>query len=157
MIDILQIKPLPFVIGIAFAISQFPNLTSAQSFSCRIGTRAACLDYGDTVCSSLGKCVDSSSVCFNQYQCDYEGFTCKSNVSDCVKEYEDLLSRHNSLIDDYNELVRQQEQLVEAYEASLEEYKDLSETFRITRQKLKDLTACVELASSTSEAEQCLW
>jgi len=96
-------------------------------------------------------------VCFNQYQCDYEGFTCKSNVRDCVKEYEDLLSKHNMLIDDYNELVRQQAQLVEAYEASLADYEELSETFRRTRQRLQDLTACVELASNTSEAEQCLW
>ena len=157
MINVFPMNALPFVIGIAFAFGQLPSLASAQSFSCRIGTRAACLDYGDTVCSSLGKCVDSSSVCFDQYQCNYEGFTCKSNVSDCIKEYDDLLSRHNTLIDDYNELFRQQKHLVDEYEASLEEYQNLSETFLETKQRLQELTACVEMASSTSEAEQCLW
>jgi hypothetical protein len=70
----------------------------AQSFSCRIGTRPACLDYGDTVCSSTGKCVNANAACFDTCQCDYEGFTCRSNVTACVEKYDDLLREHNDLL-----------------------------------------------------------
>lgn len=74
-----------------------------QSFSCRIGTQPACLDYGDQVCSSSGKCVDSDAACFDSYQCGYEGFTCKSNVTECVDAHDELLRKHNALVDDFNE------------------------------------------------------
>ena len=52
-----------------------------QGFSCSYGDRGACLGYGDTVCSSSGKCVSESAACFDSYQCNYEGFTCKSNLT----------------------------------------------------------------------------
>ncbi len=42
-----------------------------QSFSCRIGTQPACLDYGDKICSSSVKCVDSNAACFDSYQCGH--------------------------------------------------------------------------------------
>jgi hypothetical protein len=74
-----------------------------QSFSCRIGTQPACLDYGDKVCSSSGKCVDSNAACFDSYQCGYEGFTCKSNVIECVDAHDELLRKHNALVDEFNE------------------------------------------------------
>jgi len=74
-----------------------------QSFSCRIGTQPACLDYGDKVCSSSGMCVDRNAACFNQYQCNHEGFTCKSNVTECVEAHDRLLRKHNELVDDFNE------------------------------------------------------
>lgn len=73
-----------------------------QSFSCRIGSQPACLDYGDKVCSSNGMCVDHNAACFDKYQCDYEGFTCKSNVTECVETHEKLVGEHNELIDDFN-------------------------------------------------------
>ncbi|MDZ4137031.1 MAG: hypothetical protein U1D06_15785 [Paracoccaceae bacterium] len=73
-----------------------------QSFSCRIGTQPACLDYGDKVCSSSGRCVDRDAACFNKYQCNHEGFTCKSNVTECVEAHDNLLRKHNDLIDDFN-------------------------------------------------------
>ena len=74
-----------------------------QIFSCRIGTQPACLDYGDKVCSSSGKCVDSNAACFDSYQCGYEGFTCKSNVIECVDAHDELLRKHNALVDEFNE------------------------------------------------------
>ena len=63
-----------------------------QSFTCRIGQDAACLDWGDTVCSSSGMCVDANAACFDAYQCDYKGFTCKSNVDECVEAARRIVS-----------------------------------------------------------------
>ena len=76
---------------------------SQQGFSCSYGDRGACLGYGDTVCSSRGMCVDQNSACFDQNQCNYEGFTCRSNVTECVETHDALLRRHNDLVDDFNE------------------------------------------------------
>lgn len=47
-------------------------------------------------------CVDRDAACFDKYQCNYEGFTCKSNVTECVEAHEKLLKEHNELVDDFN-------------------------------------------------------
>ena len=77
-----------------------------QDFSCRIGTQPACLDYSDKVCSSSGMCVDQNAACFDKYQCDNEGFTCKSNVTECIATHDKLLRENNTLVDDYNDLLK---------------------------------------------------
>jgi hypothetical protein len=74
-----------------------------QNFSCSYGDRGACLGFGYTVCSSSGMCVDQNSACFDRYQCDYEGFTCKSNVTECAEAHDALLRWHDDLVDDFNE------------------------------------------------------
>ena len=107
---------------------------SAQNFSCRMGTEPACLDYGDTVCSSRGMCVDSNALCFERYQCDYEGFTSKSNVTECADEYEDLLQTHNDLVDDFNENL---------------------EIARAMGRRLDDVESCLILASNLAAARLC--
>jgi hypothetical protein len=89
--------------SIALTLVALP--AAAQNFSCGYGDRGACLGYGDTVCSSSGKCVGQDAQCFNRYQCDYEGFSCQSNVTDCVAESDTLLRTHNTLVDDYNTLL----------------------------------------------------
>lgn len=86
------------------AIALIPTgLSAQQGFSCSYGDRGACLGYGDTVCSMGGMCVDQNAACFNKGQCGYEGFTCKSNVTDCTNEYNALLRKHNNLVDDFND------------------------------------------------------
>jgi len=105
-----------------------------QSFSCRIGTQPACLDYGDKVCSSSGMCVDRNAACFDQYQCNYEGFTCKSNVTKCVEAHDSLLRKHNELIDDFNE--------------NLEIAKRMAA-------RLDDIESCLIYASSLEAAKRC--
>lgn len=82
-----------------------PSISVAQSFSCSLGDRPACLGYGDTVCSSRGKCVSQDAACFESYQCNYEGFTCKSNLTECAQEYDGLQTRFNALVTDYNDLL----------------------------------------------------
>ncbi|GHC36572.1 hypothetical protein GCM10007291_42530 [Gemmobacter nanjingensis] len=105
-----------------------------QSFSCRIGTQPACLDYGDKVCSSSGMCVDRNAACFDQYQCNYEGFTCKSNVTECVEAHDSLLRKHNELVDDFNE--------------NLEIAKRMAA-------RLDDIESCLINASTLDEAKRC--
>lgn len=78
----------------------------SENFSCRIGTSAACLDYGDTICSSNGMCVGKDAACFDSYQCNYEGFTCKSNVTKSVQANDKLLGEYNELVEKYNKLSR---------------------------------------------------
>ncbi|WP_377509694.1 hypothetical protein [Octadecabacter sp. R77987] len=128
-------------IAVIVLCALLPHLASAQSFSCRIGTRAACLDYGDTICSSLGKCVDQDAQCFNRYQCDYAGFTCQSNVTDCLQEYETLLRTHNTLVDDYNGLLAD----IRAATRMVSNQED----------ELRDIERCLAGASSLELARLC--
>lgn len=107
----------------------------AQNFSCRIGTQPACLDYGDKVCSSMGKCVDSSSACFDQYQCNYEGFTCKSNVTECIEAHDALVSKYNDLSNDYDDLLTKAKTLAEKHD---------------------DLNDCLLYASDMEAVQTCL-
>lgn len=107
---------------------------SAQNFSCNYGKQPACLDYGAKVCSSLAKCVDQSAACFDSYQCDYEGFTCKSNVTECAEKHDKVLRENRSLVSDYNELLDKAKAIAEA--------KD-------------DLEFCVQIANSLSAAKAC--
>lgn len=109
---------------------------TAQNFSCRIGTQPACLDYGDQVCSSSGKCVDSSSACFDQYQCDYEGFTCKSNVTECVDAHDALVRKYNDLLSDHEDLI----EVAKGVEAQKQE-----------------IEFCLELANNLEDAKACRW
>ena len=73
-----------------------------NSFTCPVGTDAACLDYGDKVCSSFSKCVSDDAVCFDSYTCGYKGFVCKSKYDDLVDEYDDLVRKYNTLLQNYN-------------------------------------------------------
>lgn len=67
-----------------------PSHLAAQSFSCSMGKRAACLDYSDKV-------VDGSAQCFNSYTCDYNGFMCQSDHNDYVKKAKSLLTTYEGL------------------------------------------------------------
>ena len=105
-----------------------------QNFSCRIGTQPACLEYSDKVCSSSGKCVDNNAACFDSYQCGYEGFTCKSNVTECVNAHDKLQRKHNELVDDFNK--------------NLKIAKDLA-------LRLDDVETCLIYATTLEAAKRC--
>ncbi len=86
----MELRALRFlVITLAVSTSAAGN-SSAQSFSCPIGKRAACLDFGDKV-------VDGSAQCFNSYTCDFSGFMCKSDHDAYVKKAKALLEAHDGL------------------------------------------------------------
>jgi hypothetical protein len=71
------------------------------------GVSAACQNYelyelGSKVCSSSSMCVDQNVAYFDNCQCDYEGFTCNSNVTECVEAHGIWLRKHNDLVDEFN-------------------------------------------------------
>ena len=118
-----------------FTIALIPSGALAQQgFSCSYGDRGACLGYGDTVCSSSGKCVNETAVCFDSYQCNYEGFTCKSNVTECAEAHDTLLRKHNDLVDKFNESL---------------------EIARGMAARLDDLETCLIYASTLEDAKLC--
>lgn len=118
-----------------FTLALIPSGALAQQgFTCSYGDRGACLGYGDTVCSSSGKCVSEDAACFDSYQCDYEGFTCKSNVTECAEAYDALLKKHNELVDDFNK--------------NLEIAKGMAA-------RLEDVKTCLIYASTLEDAKLC--
>ena len=159
------------VIAMFLALAITPiDLAAQQRFSCSYGDRGACLSYGETVCSSLGKCVSESAVCFDSYQCNYQGFTCKSNVTACAEEYDGLLTRFNSLVNDYNELLVDSREVRASLDSTLEELGqtqyELEETqqqlwttrrdFRRLEDAFIDLQACIEGLGSLDDPTLCL-
>jgi len=141
-----HVFPFASLLGASAAIS--------ENFSCSFG-RGACLGYGDTICSSNGKCVDSSALCFDAYQCGYEGFTCKSNVSECISDYNDLLSKHNGLVNDYNELLGRNRELVDDYNELVGSTKRLRGDLEDAEDAIRNLKSCVSYASTLAEAQDC--
>lgn len=119
-----------------------------QSFSCNFGARPACLGFGETVCSSSGMCVDQNAACFDRYQCNFEGFTCRSNVTECVDRNERLLREHSDLVRDYNALLSTHNDLVGEYN------RNLALTRRL-RNELADVETCLTLASTLGDARLC--
>jgi hypothetical protein len=139
------------------ALALVPSATSAQQgFTCPFGTQGACLDYGDTVCSSSGQCVSDDAMCFDRYQCDYEGFTCKSNLTDCADEYDRLLSTHNSLVDDYNDLLASSRDLQASLEDAIDELEDTRREVTYVQGTLDDVLSCIEGLGRLADASVCL-
>lgn len=62
----------------------------AESFSCPIGRRGACLDYGDKV-------VSSDALCFSRMTCDYEGFVCKSTLTEFLDKAKKIAGGYDDL------------------------------------------------------------
>jgi len=133
-------------------IAMIPSVSTAQGFTCGIGDRAACLGYGDTVCSSMGKCVSSDAVCFDRYQCDYEGFTCKSNVTDCVNDYNNLNDTYNVLVDDYNELLEQAQDLNTSFDDALSELQRTQRVLFSVEAELEDTRSELQEARDQAAA-----
>ena len=131
--------------SLLFAVALIPSGVAAQQgFSCSYGDRGACLGYGETVCSSSGKCVSSDAQCFSSYQCDYEGFTCKSNVTDLAEEYDGLQIRFNSLVGDYNVLLEDSREMRAAFQRTISDLEETQDALTSTRQELEETEAELE-------------
>lgn len=115
------------LMGLLALAAFVPEPSEAQNFTCSSG-RPACLDYGDKVCPSNGKCIDTSAICFDESTCDYKGFTCKSNADECVDDYNELLQEHGALTEENEEVTSHYE----------------------------DLKSCVELSETLEEARNCV-
>jgi hypothetical protein len=116
---------------------------SAQNFSCPFGKQGACLDYGDKVCSTFGKCVSDDAVCFDSFTCNFQGFVCKSKL-------EDVIDEHDTLVGDYNDLRRKYNGLLDSSRRLEADYDQLATRYRRTR-------SCVELADTLDEAQACVF
>ncbi len=138
------------LVSLAFLLAS-ANLVDAQSFSCRIGTKASCLSYGETICSSSGKCVQSDATCFSSYTCNYEGFTCKSNLTECFDAYDNAVADNNVLVDDYNELLSQTKSLKVILEDTQDDLSALGNKFRNQTYFIEELET--EIISLDSEIE----
>ena len=135
----------------------------AESFSCSFG-QPACLDYGDKVCSSSAKCVSESAACFDSYQCNYEGFTCKSNVTECYQKNDELVRDYNGLLEKHRALASEYDDLVQTYNALLTKHRDLGSQYdelldvgRKIEVELSDLKDCVDSADDLDGAKACVF
>lgn len=136
-----------FLASVALAVAAGSPM-SAQSFSCSIGDRPSCLGYGETVCSSQGMCVRDDAIVFSRNTCDYEGFTCKSNLTNLGGDYDGLVTRFNRLLSD-------KETLLNDYNRLVNDYNDLLETSQRLESSLEALKRCVNRASTISDAQAC--
>lgn len=93
-------------------------------------------------------CVRNDAVVFGRNTCDYEGFTCKSNLTDLGNDYDGLANRFNSLLSD-NETLRND------YNRLVNDYNDLLETSQRLESSLDTLKRCVNRASTISDARAC--
>ena len=133
-----------------------------QSFSCSFGKTAACLDYGDKVCSSMGKCVSDDAVCFSSFTCGYGGFVCKSTLEDLADDYDELVSDYNNLrnkcnniVDDYNDAVSRHSDLVDDYNDLNSNYKSILNRLESKQDELFEYRNCVESSNTLAEALRC--
>lgn len=120
----------------------------AQSFSCPFGKDAACLDYGDKVCSSRGKCVSSDAVCFDSFTCNFKGFVCKSN-------FDEVVEKHDEIVDKFNELLRERDDLTERLADTARENSNNIEEKERLWSKLSAAESCVRRASTIEEVQSC--
>ena len=142
---------------ILFVLAMIPTAAAAQQgFTCPYGDRGTCLGYGDTICSSSGKCVSESAACFDNYQCNYEGFTCKSNVTECAAEYDGLLIRFNTLVDDYNKVLEGRREMRAEFQSALEDLDDTRRNLRRTEGTLNDVSYCIESLGRLDDPNNCL-
>ncbi|MFN5997181.1 MAG: hypothetical protein ACK47C_00635 [Paracoccaceae bacterium] len=114
---------------------------SGQTFECRMGQNAACLDWGETVCTSQGMCVSKDAACFDSHQCDHKGFACKSDVDQCVEAHDKIARDYNTLLAEYETLRQAGEELATSHD-------------RLERE-LEELKGCLASVSTVEDAENC--
>lgn len=87
-------------------------------------------------------------MCFDSYQCDYNGFTCKSNVLDLAK-------KHDALVDDCNRLILTSRALSVDYDDLLDNSRTLSNEYDSQQFRANELHSCIRRADTLDEAQDC--
>ena len=134
--------------GLYLLSTGLTNISNAESFSCPLGSDPACLDYGAVVCKSMAKCVSDDAVCFESFQCGYQGFVCKSKLDDAIEEYENIyrqakfLEKENATF--RNELINIESEFTNARDESDKLKREFSE-----------LSLCVESAATLHDTKSC--
>ena len=124
------------------------NSTAQSSFSCRMGTEPACLDYAAVVCNSSAKCVARDAECFSSFTCDYNGFICKSEFNEAVAEIDEKVRNYNSLIEEFNSLNANLTSVKADYDSVVSEHDGL-------QRKTRALVDCISGAESLEDAQGC--
>ena len=127
----------------------------ADNFSCPFGKRGACLDYGDKVCGSFGKCVDDNAVCFASYTCDFRGFVCKSAFDEVVDDFNELVRKARTLASDYDRLVSDHNALIDEHNDLVDDYESLARKYRDATDARDEFAECVAFSSTLEEARLC--
>ena len=129
-----------------------------QNFSCGYGARGACLGFND-------KIVNSNSMCFSEFTCDFRGFICKSKLDDVVDEYDTLVRKHNELIRSHRELADTAQELVDRrkslgdelnamvtkFRALTNEYESRGSELISANQRIAQLESIIRLSQLKSE------
>jgi hypothetical protein len=97
--------------------------TAQQNFSCSYGARAACLGFNEKV-------VNSNSVCFSEFTCDFKGFTCKSKFDDVVAQHDSLVRKHNDLIRSHRDLADTAREIADRRKFLADDHESLIAKFR---------------------------
>ena len=126
---------------IGFLLNPGGRASAEEYFSCPFYSNAACLSLGETVCSTSGKCVKDSSICFDQFECNYMGFVCKSNYNELVDDYNELLDDYDEFLDDYDELLDDYDELLDAANA-LSAYSSALEDCITQAATMEDVRLC---------------
>jgi hypothetical protein len=121
-----------------------------------MGTRAACLDWGDTVCSSNGKCVNQDAMCFDRYQCGFAGFACKSDVDECVADHDRLVGKYNEMLRDFEKLREAGKKLSAAYEGLEFDLVIQRRENTSLKEELEQAASCLRFSNTLAEAKACL-
>jgi len=132
---------------VVFTAALISTRVHSANFSCSFG-RGACLDYGDTVWSTGGKCVQSTAVCFQSYTCDFKGFACKSDVDKLSAAYDDLVFKAQLMSTDFNKLADENRDLLSKFNDLISDLEALSNKYRRARD-------CVANATSLDDARAC--
>lgn len=131
------------------------TLAQAQSFSCPFGTEAVCLDYGDKICSSRGKCVTNDAICFDSFTCGFDGFVCKSSLTEVIGEYEDLIDKYNRLVKKYENFRVDYNQIVVSKNSINQKFSEVVDTLETAFAEKQRLANCVSNATNLEEAKSC--
>ena len=129
---------------------------TGQTFECRMGQNAACLDWGETVCTNGGKCVSESAACFDSYQCDYKDFACKSNVDECVEAHDRIVRDYTALVEDHETLRKAGAELAEGYDDQKGKIESLERDVRDLQKARDEAETCLFLADTLETAKTCL-
>jgi predicted nuclease with TOPRIM domain len=120
------------------------------------------LDYGDKVCSTLGKCVTQDAVCFNSYTCDFRGFVCKSTLDEVAERHDALVDEYRSLGNDYDSLLQKakslasdHDDLVAGYDEVVDELEALKGRYNDALRARQVFSDCVRDAVTLDEAQRC--
>ena len=115
-----------FLVGI---LIHFNVSAYEQNFSCPFGSTGTCLDYGDKVCSTFGKCVGRNAVCFDEYTCGFGGFVCKSDYESLSLRFDTLVMEYDTLVMEYNLQLEKQKRLLNSHSELLEKYNNLVDEY----------------------------